>query len=91
MGAYTGIYATSLGQFSQLLKKVELKSIEFHMKRKDFENWVRSLGDQALVLQLAKLRAKNLSGENLRKEVSTIVERRLDKLRGELQHEKSAR
>ncbi len=91
MGAYLGIYATSLEQFSKLLEKVELRSIEFHMGRGDFEKWVRSLGDAALALQLAKLRNKSPSGENLRKEVSAVVNRRLDKLRSELQHEHKIR
>jgi len=86
IGAYTGIYATSLEQFSQLLEKVDLKSIEFHMGRTDFENWVRSLGDQVLALQLVKLKKKNPSGENLRREVRAIVKKRLDDLKRDLQH-----
>ena len=85
LGAYTGICATSLEQFSRLMKKVEMISIEFHMARRDFENWVRSLGDSVLALQLAKLKVKNASGENLRSELVAILEGRLDKLRRELQ------
>ena len=89
LGSYTGIYATSLEQFSRLLKRIEIESIDFHMPRRDFENWVRSLGDSVLALNLAKLKGKNASGEKLREELVKIVERRLDKLGREQQHGKS--
>ena len=80
---YTGQYATSLAQFSQLLESIDPKSVEFHLARRDFENWVRSLGDNALSLQLAKLRKKGLSGEQLRSETHRIVEKRLHTLEKE--------
>ncbi|MBI4258290.1 MAG: hypothetical protein HY619_04980 [Thaumarchaeota archaeon] len=80
--AYTGRYASSLEEFSKMLEQVDLKSIEFHLRRKDFENWVRYLGDQAIPLQLAKVRKKNLSSDKLRSEVLSIIRRRIDKLRG---------
>ncbi len=80
---YTGHHAKNLAQFCQLLETVDPRSVEFHLARKDFENWVRSLGDNALPLQLAKLRKKGLSGEQLRFETHRIVEKRLRTLEKE--------
>ena len=81
---YTGHHAQNLAQFSQLLGTVDPRAVEFHLARKDFENWVRSLGDNALSLQLAKLRKKKgLSGEQLKSETHRIVEKRLHTLEKE--------
>lgn len=81
---YTGKYATNLAQFSQLLESIDPKSVEFHLARRDFENWARSLGDNALPLQLAKLRKKKgLSGEQLKAEVHRLAEKRLITLKKE--------
>ncbi len=80
---YTGQYATSLAQFCQVLEQIDPRAVEFHLARRDFENWIRSLGDNALSLQLAKLRKKPLSGETLRSEVYRTVEKRLVKLEKE--------
>ena len=79
IGMYTGKYATSLVHFSRILEQIDSKSIEFHLTRKDFENWIRFLGDNALSLQLAKLRKKNVAGEKLRAEVLKVVRARLDR------------
>jgi len=57
-----------------------LKSIEFHIPRKDFELWIRSLGDLELSKKLELLRMRHLSGENLRKEVYETVNSRIEEL-----------
>ena len=81
IGMYTGKFATSLVHFSHILEQIDSKSIEFHLARNDFENWIRFLGDNALSLHLAKLRRKNLVGEKLRAEVMKLVKTRLDRLK----------
>lgn len=78
---YTGIYATNLGQFSEILKDIDARSVEFHTRNKDFENWTRFLGDDALASQLATLRNKSLSGEALRSEIVNTVQRRMHELK----------
>ena len=78
---YSGIYADNLQSFVDKLKAVDLKSIEFHMSRKDFELWIRSLGDLELAKQLELLRMKHLSGENLREELYEMVDSRCQELR----------
>lgn len=77
---YTGVYATNLSQFSQLLKDINAKSIEFHLRNKDFENWIRFLGDDILPSQLATLRDKGLPRDALRSEIVSLVSKRLDEL-----------
>jgi len=81
---YTGQHAKNLAQFCQLIETIDPRAVEFHLARRDFENWVRSLGDNALSLQIAKLRKKKgLSGEQLRSETHRIVEKRLHTLEKE--------
>ena len=78
---YSGIYADSLQSLVNKLKAVDLRSIEFHTPRKDFELWIRSLGDLELAKQLELLRMKQLSGEYLREELYKIVNSRCQELR----------
>lgn len=62
------------------LKKVELTSIQFHMSRGDFSNWISdSLKDKLLAKNLASV--KNLKGEVLRKTILKRVENRYDALK----------
>jgi predicted transcriptional regulator len=77
---YSGVYADSLKEFVDKIQKVDLKSIEFHLSRKDFENWIRSLGDLELSKKMELLRMAQLSGENLRKQVYETVRSRCEEL-----------
>ena len=80
LNQHSGVHADSLKDFVDKIQNVNLKSIEFHVPRKDFEFWIRSLGDLELSKKLELLRMRNLSGENLRKEVYEIVKSRCEKL-----------
>ena len=84
VGSYTGISASSLPQFSEILKTVDLQSIEFHLQRGDFEKWLRFLGDDILALQLARIRKKAPQGEKWRGKICDIVGKRVEKLKTEL-------
>ncbi|MBT8171451.1 hypothetical protein KJN74_01075 [Candidatus Bathyarchaeota archaeon] len=73
---YSGIYADSLKDFVDKFKNLELKTVLFHFFRKDFENWVRFLGDVELSKKLGIIRIANTSEENLRKELfQTLMNR----------------
>lgn len=78
--AYSGIYATGLKDFVDKIQTIDLKSVEFHVPRKDFGNWVRSLGDVELSKRLGLLRSANLSGENLRSTLVQSVKSRYEEL-----------
>ncbi len=80
------IHAHSLRDFTNKLERADKASIEFHTKRGDFEAWFKGLGDEELAKKAALLKQKNISGEDLRKQLHCIVEQRyleLAKLSGQ--------
>jgi hypothetical protein len=80
LGRPIGVIATSLKEFGSLLKTVEAASLEFHLKRGDFEKWVQMLGDGDLANSLGKLREGGLAGEKLRVELVRVVQTRVRQL-----------
>jgi uncharacterized protein YaaW (UPF0174 family) len=81
VGNYSGIYARSLGVFSNKLKIIDKKSIDFHIKRSDFENWVRStLGDKFLANEISKI-DKSFDEEQLITLVCKIIDERIKELK----------
>ena len=73
--------AHSLAEFISIIKTVEPTSIEFHLKRGDFEKWFTAIiGDNTLSARTAKI-GKDKNGEELRKMVSDVVTKRYDELR----------
>ncbi len=49
VGDFTGQVATSLEDFAEMLRTVDLRSIDFHMGRHDFEKWITDVfGDERL-------------------------------------------
>lgn len=77
---YLGIYATSLSDFCNKIKTVNVKSIEFHIPRRDFEAWTESLGDSELAKKIGAIRIAGLFGENLRQRMYETVKSRFDEL-----------
>lgn len=81
IGQYDGKSATSLADFSEKLKTAPLKSIEFHVKRGDFERWIReTLGDENLADGIGRI-DKSVQGEALRTTLQRTVENRLHYLK----------
>ncbi len=81
MHQYTHVFAISLADFYDKIQKIDVKAIEFHMPRKDFENWVQSLGDVELAKKLGLIRNMRLHGDELRTKIQETVKRRLDELK----------
>ena len=77
---YSGVYADSLKDFADKIKRIDLKSIEFHLPRKDFELWIRDLGDPELSKKISLIRRASLSGDDLRTEVYETVKSRYEEL-----------
>jgi len=83
----TNYLVYDLREFVDVLKKVTLDSIYFHIfearlrlekGKNDFSNWIEtSLGDTALANALSKLDPYTFTLEDLRKAVIRIIERRL--------------
>jgi len=72
--------AHSLKEFGEKLKTVEVKSLQFHLERGDFEKWVYMLGDAELAKSLIKVKKSALAGEKLRAELVRVVQTRLKQL-----------
>lgn len=69
--------AKSLKDFYEVIKQVAVDSVEFHLYREDFENWVRSaFKEAAFASELADMKKAQLKGENLRKEIIKAIEAR---------------
>ena len=80
IGKYDGKSAGSLADFSEKLKTVHLKSVEFHFKRGDFERWIReTLSDEYLANGIGRI-DKSVQGEALRTAIQRTVENRLNYL-----------
>ncbi|MBS7608610.1 MAG: DUF5752 family protein [Candidatus Bathyarchaeia archaeon] len=83
MGNYTGESASSLKEFMEKISTVNVKSIEFHLYRGDFERWVAEvLEDRELAEKICKLRQLNYSGNTLRENLYNIVAKRFKELSG---------
>jgi hypothetical protein len=77
---YSGIYANDLKEFADKIQTIDLNSIEFHVPRKDFEFWIRSLGDNELAKKMELIRMKNLTGKDIRTEIHQTIRSRLEEL-----------
>ncbi|MCJ7634061.1 DUF5752 family protein [Candidatus Bathyarchaeota archaeon] len=74
---YSGISAKSLHEFRDCLKTIDVRSVEFHTVRGDFEAWVRNVfDDHSLAQEFAYLKEAGLRGEDLRTRLSEVVEKR---------------
>ena len=79
VGQPTGGVARSLKQFYEAVKTIDAASLEFHLYRKDFENWLQAvLKDEVLVGELENVRLGELKGESLRKRIEWVIETRYD-------------
>jgi uncharacterized protein DUF5752 len=80
LGAPTGAAARNLSDFVGVLSSIDIASIQFHIGRRDFENWLKMLGDDTLARQITGLKEKKLSGEQLRIRLVDTVKTRIDQL-----------
>jgi hypothetical protein len=81
MHQYTNVLANSLLDFGDKLQKIDVKSVEFHVPRKDFEQWFQSFGDVELVKRLGLICSLHLHGQELRTKVYETVKHRLEELK----------
>jgi hypothetical protein len=63
-----GFTAHSIEEFYRFIKQVVVDSLEFHLYRGDFENWLRDVcKDSELAELFGALKIEELKGEVLRK------------------------
>ena len=85
VGIYTGETAISLEHFSREIQTIPLESIEFHIKRGDFQKWIAgTLGDDELAEEIGCVE-ENLSGEPLRKRILKVINARITELESQFQ------
>jgi hypothetical protein len=82
VGNYTGQKAASLDEFLLRIKDINIKSLEFHLYREDFERWIAStLGDDKLANEIKGLRNMKAVGNAGRDRLYFVVSRRLKELK----------
>jgi hypothetical protein len=79
-GVYTGETALSLEDLSLILKTISIKSIHFHNRCGEFQNWIKNtLGDTILANNIKKI-PKNVQGERLRNKLLELITSRIFEL-----------
>ena len=74
VGQPTGFSAESIKDFYEIVKRVATASLEFHLYREDFENWLKAaFKDKALADELANLKSANVKGEELRQGILKAI------------------
>lgn len=71
----TNLCAATVKEFYDAIKKADIVSIEFHLDRGDFENWIRTtVNDQEFAEELLKIKKSNLKDEKLREELLKLMQ-----------------
>jgi len=69
--------ATSVKEFYDAIKKADVASLDFHLSRGDFENWMRTtVKDLDFAEELLKIKMTGLKGEKLRETIIKAVQQR---------------
>jgi hypothetical protein len=80
VGKPLSLHAHNLRDFSTKMDKADPISIDFHIKRGDFENWFKGLGDEELVKKIVLLKRRNLPDDQTREQFRDIVDKRYHEL-----------
>ena len=75
---YTGKYARNLEEFSEYIREIDSRSIRFHLRRRDFQAWIRSINDPDLASQIDSLTRLGLSDEEVRKRLFGMIKTRIE-------------
>jgi hypothetical protein len=79
IGKPTGESARSLSDFLGKARSVRLETLLFHLRRKDFQNWIeKTLGDQGLARKINRI--PRLNNDDTRKKICRSIENRIRKL-----------
>ena len=82
IGNYTGASAISLEEFIERIKKVNIKSLEFHLYRGDFQKWAdKTLEDRELAEKIKSLEILKPLGNTLRDQLYFIALKRFEELK----------
>jgi DNA-binding Lrp family transcriptional regulator len=77
MNQPTGLSAKSFKEFYDLVKTADVKALEFHLYRGDFENWVRTtVNDAVFANELECMTKSGVKSEQLRETLLRAAESR---------------
>ncbi len=80
-GRYLHRAAASLWEFCEALAELPLGSLQYHLQRHDFENWLQGvLYDDELARRVRKVRRHNLEGEAMRQALIEAAKDRYEEL-----------
>ena len=80
-GEFTGKTVTNFSTLFVALRSVDIRAINYHFKRRDFEKWIRgTTGDEELAHRSGRL-DRELHGEKPRSSMAMLVNTRLDELK----------
>jgi hypothetical protein len=80
-GEFTGKTATSLSDLVEKLRTVDIRAVNHHFKRREFEKWLRgTVGDEELARRFGKVN-RELHGEKLRTQLINTIKTRLEELK----------
>ncbi len=77
VGCYADRQACNLEEFAAVITDIPVQSVEFHVRRGDFAAWLTSQGQKGLAAQVNRLDKENLAGEELRKALLDLVNKKL--------------
>jgi len=81
IGQYNGACAVDLADFCQKVQTLDVRSVDFHFKRGDFEEWIRgTLCDVNLANAISRI-GENVQGEELRAKIYQTAAGRLTELK----------
>lgn len=85
IGNYTGKYASSLEEFVKKIQEVNVKSLQFHLCRRDFEKWAaQTLEDEELANQIQELQKNHPCEDVLQDQFYSVISKRYGELRKEI-------
>ena len=81
IGNYTGESVASLEEFLGKIREIDIRSLEFHLSRRDFEKWIaETLEDRELATEIEHLQNLGPTGDALRNQLIVTVSKRYEKL-----------
>ena len=76
-----GLVAKGYKDFHEAVQRVSEVSLEFHLKRGDFDKWFEQVfGDEELADSIRQLRERRLKGVALKTALASLVQRRIDEI-----------
>ena len=75
MGQPLDLTAWTLAEFYKIIKQVSVDSLEFHLYRGDFENWLnQACKEPGAAEEIGGLKADGLKGEDLRVQILKLLD-----------------